>query len=92
MRAALVTVSLLVIACSDSSGPAAPGPAGDTAQSLVFTPLFSSAMCTDGGDPAAPLALPPELAQRIIASEPDFPDLPDMQTLNETGLPVAADV
>ena len=50
-----------------------------------FTPLPTSAACTPGGNPTQPLALPPGYAQTVIASEPQYPDLPDMQTLNETG-------
>lgn len=50
-----------------------------------FQPVAASATCTVGGDPAAPLVLPDGYRQRVIASEPDFPDLPDMNTLNETG-------
>lgn len=52
-----------------------------------FEPLAASAACTPGGDPNAPLVLPEGFGQEAIASEedPDFDDLPDMNTLNETG-------
>ncbi|MBA2565727.1 MAG: DUF839 domain-containing protein [Gemmatimonadetes bacterium] len=61
-------------------------PAAAHAQNVLeFEPLASSAACTAGGDPAAPFVLPAGLQQTIFASEPAFPDLPDMNTLNETG-------
>lgn len=50
-----------------------------------FMPLATSQPCTDGGDPTAPFAIPPGYAQRIVAGEPQFPDVPDMNTQNETG-------
>lgn len=56
-----------------------------TAGSFQFTPLPGSASCTSGGNPAEPFVLPDGYTQNVFVSEPDFPDLPDMQTLNETG-------
>ena len=50
-----------------------------------FDPLPTPAPCTPGGDPAQPLLLPEGYTQTVIASEPQFPDLPDMNTQNETG-------
>lgn len=52
-----------------------------------FEPLAASAACTSGGNPDAPLVLPEDFEQEVVASEadPDFDDLPDMNTLNETG-------
>jgi secreted PhoX family phosphatase len=50
-----------------------------------FTPLASSAACTNGGDPNAPFILPPGYQQTIIASEPSYADVPDMTVQNETG-------
>ena len=50
-----------------------------------FEPVAASAACTAGGDPVAPLILPAGYGQAIVASEPDFPDVPDMNTVNETG-------
>ena len=50
-----------------------------------FAPLPASAPCTPGGNPAQPFLLPPGYTQTVIASEPQYPDLPDMHTLNETG-------
>ena len=50
-----------------------------------FTPLASSAVCTMGGDPVKPLVLPVGYDQRVIASEPSYADVPDMNVQNETG-------
>jgi uncharacterized protein len=50
-----------------------------------FEPLATSALCTPGGNSAQPFLLPAAYSQKIIASEPQFPDVPDMTTLNETG-------
>lgn len=50
-----------------------------------FTPLPSSSPCTNGGDPAQPFLLPTGYTQSVFASEPQFPDVPDMNTQNETG-------
>ena len=52
-----------------------------------FTPLASSAVCTvSGGNPVKPLILPAGYDQVAVASEPDYADVPDMNTQNETGL------
>jgi secreted PhoX family phosphatase len=56
-----------------------------TKGSFQFQPLLTSAPCTPGGNVAQLFKLPAGFAQRNIASEPDFPDLPDMNTLNENG-------
>ncbi len=73
-------------ACSEP--PVAPA-ARLSAQALhagaSFVPLASSTQCTAGGDAAAPLTLPAGYSETVIASEPDYLDVPDMQTLNETG-------
>ena len=51
-----------------------------------FEPLKSSTTCTAaGGNPNDPLTLPPSFSQDVIASEPQFPDFIDMNTVNETG-------
>ena len=50
-----------------------------------FEPVPTSAACTAGGVAAQPLILPAGYAQTIVAGEPDYPDLPDMNTVNETG-------
>lgn len=59
--------------------------AADPAPPFRFMPLASSAACSAGGDPVRPFILPEGLDQLVIASEPDFPDLADMNTENETG-------
>lgn len=50
-----------------------------------FTPLPASAVCTPEGDVNEPFLLPSGFTQTLIASEPDFPDVPDQNTVNETG-------
>jgi uncharacterized protein len=50
-----------------------------------FEPLPTSAPCTPGGNVAQLFKLPAGFVQTNIASEPDFPDVPDMNTLNENG-------
>jgi len=66
---------------------AAPGRNNDSPSKgpFQFDPLPASAPCTPGGSPTQPFLLPNGYAQHIIASQPQFPDVPDMQTLNETG-------
>ena len=60
---------------------------GDSASKgpFQFESLSTSAPCAPGGNAGQPFKLPAGFAQRNIASEPDFPDLPDMNTLNENG-------
>ncbi len=73
-------------ACSEPpTAPAARLSAQALPAGASFTPLASSTQCTSGGDPAAPLTLPAGYSETVIASEPDYLDVPDMQTLNETG-------
>jgi hypothetical protein len=50
-----------------------------------FEPLATSALCTPGGSPEEPFLLPDGYVQHVIASQPQFPDVPDMNTLNENG-------
>lgn len=51
-----------------------------------FKPLPASAACTvPGGNPEQPFVLPKDYNQDVFAAEPQFPDLPDMNTVNETG-------
>jgi hypothetical protein len=66
---------------------AAPGRNNDspTEGPFQFEPLPASAPCTPGGNPTQPFLLPDGYAQNIIASQPQFPDVPDMNTLNENG-------
>ena len=52
-----------------------------------FTPLTSSAVCTNGGSATQPLILPTGFDQTVIASEGAgvMDDSPDMNTQNENG-------
>ena len=69
-----------------SSRPSAAGPQETNAKGpFQFQPLQVSAACTAGGNAIEPFILPTGYGQTIIASEPQFPDLPDMTTLNENG-------
>jgi hypothetical protein len=54
--------------------------------SFQFEPLSASAQCTGGGNANEPFLLPEGFTQRIVASQPQFPDVPDMNTLNQTGV------
>lgn len=60
--------------------------ANDDGGPFEFEPLASSAACTPGGNAAQPLALPAGFTQSNIASEPDYADVPDMITQNESGV------
>jgi hypothetical protein len=54
-------------------------------QAIPFVPLPSSSACAPGGN-AEQILLPQGYVSTLIASEgPNFPDLPDMNTVNETG-------
>jgi hypothetical protein len=50
-----------------------------------FTPLTSSAVCTNGGNANQPFIIPAGFQQTVIAQEPDMDDSPDMNTQNENG-------
>jgi len=52
-----------------------------------FTPLASSAVCTNGGSATQPLVLPAGFQQTVIAEEGTgvMDDSPDMNTQNENG-------
>ncbi|PQV65436.1 hypothetical protein B1R32_101178 [Abditibacterium utsteinense] len=50
-----------------------------------FTALTASSPSTSGGNAEQPLVLPAGYSQTVLASEPQFPDLSDMNTLSETG-------
>jgi hypothetical protein len=81
----------VVIACGISitnlPGIAAPGSVNRAPINgpFQFEPLPTSAACTPGGNPSQPFLLPDGYEQNIIASQPQFPDVPDMNTLNENG-------
>src|SRR5262245_5483790 len=70
--------SLPVSAIRDGADSATKGP-------FQFEAVATSAACTPGGNATQLFKLPAGFTQRNIASEPDFPDLPDMNTLNENG-------
>jgi glycerophosphoryl diester phosphodiesterase len=83
LAAAVVTACGMVV--TPMPGAAQGGSCAAVDDSFEFEPLPSSVVCTPGGDPDQPFLLPAGYEQTIIASEPDFPDLPDMNTLNENG-------
>ena len=84
-----------IVACSAEDAVVRPTPSASTALAskdgvttgpLRFTPLASSAVCTaSGGDATNPLILPAGLQQTILASEPSYAHVPDMNTQNENG-------
>src|SRR5215475_12464185 len=82
--AALMGAAIVV---SNLGTAAAPGPDQGNANKgpFQFEPLSASAPCTAGGSAAQPFTLPAGFSQTIVAGEPQFPDVPDMNTLNETG-------
>jgi hypothetical protein len=84
---ALVTALLIAAVTVTNLGTAAPAPANDNANRgpFQFEPLATSAPCTTGGNASQPFVIPSGFSQTIVASEPQFPDVPDMNTLNETG-------
>jgi sugar lactone lactonase YvrE len=51
---------------------------------LDFTPLPASAACVAGGT-IEQILLPDGFVATLLAAEPDFGDLPDMNTVNESG-------
>jgi hypothetical protein len=88
MAAAAAVGVLAAGACSNDTAPiAAPNLDGASFTHVASSAsLASSAVCTvAGGDPVNPLVLPAGYRQTVIASEPDYAHLPDMQTVNETG-------
>lgn len=94
--AGAVLVLLLTAACQDaplsqdhsSDMPNEPGMALDLiqpGQSLPFAPLAASATCAPGGT-VEQAVLPPGFVSMAVATEgAGFPDVPDMNTVNETG-------
>ena len=81
-----VPLMLMAAACDRTpSAPVAPIAAQALHAGAEFTPLPASAQCTPGGNVGALLNLPAGYSQIAIASEPDYVDVPDMNTLNETG-------
>jgi len=81
-----------IAACSAEDATVALAPSahlsaakGGTGSGFQFTSLASSAVCTVGGSATQPFVAPSGITQTIVASEPDYADVPDMNTLNETG-------
>ena len=91
---ALGGAGAVLAACSVDSATSLPSAAtaplvtrqGMATGSFQFIPLASSATCTvAGGNAAKPLVLPAGYDQVAVASEPDYADVPDMNTQNENG-------
>ncbi len=84
----LRAVPLLLLAAGCDRAPSAPV-APINAQALSagadFTPLAASAQCSNGGNVSVLLNLPDGYSQTVVATEPDYLDVPDMNTSNETG-------
>ncbi len=77
---------LLAAACDQPpAAPVAPLSAQAFSAGAEFTPVPASAQCTNGGNVAALLNLPGGYSQTVVASEPDYLDVPDMNVSNETG-------
>ena len=86
----------LMVACSAeertveprlSAGSASNDKGSAGSGGFQFTPLTSSAVCTNGGSATQPLLLPAGFQQTVIASEGPgvMDDSPDMNTQNENG-------
>jgi len=86
----------LMVACSAEERTVEPRLSAGSASSdkgsagsggFQFTPLTSSAVCTNGGSATQPLLLPAGFQQTVIASEGPgvMDDSPDMNTQNENG-------
>ena len=82
---AAVVVAGALIVSSLPTGRAASRVVSQAKGSFQFEPLLTSAPCTPGGNASQPFLLPNGFTQHVVASEPQFPDLPDMHTLNENG-------
>ncbi len=92
---ALVGAASVIAACAADDHPVEPQSLWSTGASrdnglsgsggFQFTPLASSAVCTNGGSATQPFLIPADFSQTVIASEPDFQDSRDMITQNETG-------
>ena len=52
---------------------------------FTFTPIPNESACQPNTHGADPITLPSGFDQQVIASEPSYADLPDMNTPNETG-------
>ena len=83
--AAVVVAGGIIFGSLTSAAPPAAANESLTNGLFQFQPLLTSAPCTPGGNASQPFLLPDAYAQTIIASQTQFPDLPDMHTVNETG-------
>lgn len=83
VAALIAVVALMLVTLPATRTSAAVG--SQTKGPFQFDPLLTSAPCTPGGNASQPFVLPDGFVQNNVASEPNFPDLPDMHTLNETG-------
>jgi uncharacterized protein len=83
--AAALLIGGLIVSSSTTATTPRPGTDGPTRGPFQFEPLLISAPCTPGGNASQPFVLPAGYSQSIVASEPQFPDVPDMNTLNENG-------
>ena len=90
-KRAIVTGGLALVTVLGATGTAGATPDrhGGQGAPFRFTPLATSATCTNGGtgNTTDPLVLPSGLTQTVVAQEGDggAPDLWDMNTVNETG-------
>jgi len=83
--AAVIVAGALIISSLPTAGATAAPVVSETKGPFQFEPLLTSAPCTPGGNASQPFLLPDGFAQHVVASEPQFPDLPDMHTSNENG-------
>jgi uncharacterized protein len=83
--AAVILVGAIIVSGLPSASLTSARSTNQTSGPFQFEPLPTSAVCTAGGSPSQPFVLPDGFVQQVIASQPQFPDLPDMNTLNENG-------
>ena len=83
--AAVIVGGAIIVSSLPSAATADANNDSQTKGPFQFEPLLTSAACTTGGNASQPFLLPDGYAQAVIASQPQFPDLPDMHTLNENG-------
>ena len=83
--AAVIVAGGLIISSLPTIGAIAAPVVSETKGPFQFEPLLTSAPCTPGGNASQPFLLPDGFAQHVVASEPQFPDVPDMHTSNENG-------
>jgi secreted PhoX family phosphatase len=76
---------LAVAAAAVTAGVAALTAGAEGSGKFTFTPIPNESACLPDTHGADPITLPPGFTQQVIASEPSYADVPDMNTLNETG-------